>query len=233
MKTSHLALGVLGAGLFCGGAYLARSSSATPVATTPAAAPIVAAARVSPPVLPPHRSSATLAADLRDPDPKVRAVAIADVASDPDADPRVLLVASRDPEIAVALRATAALGKLYARGAVPASELVTRSTDRALDTKVRTMAMNGLGGIPSAEAATLFTDLVAHGDPIERRSAALQLANQDPEIAVPVLIAALGDTDEVVRGNSVDALRRLGRGRDYGSDANAWRSWWQSRIVTP
>jgi HEAT repeat protein len=233
MRTSHLLLGVAGAGLFCAGVVLARSSSPAAPAPVVAAPAVVATTRTVAPVLAPHRTSSTLAADLRDPDARVRAVAIADVARDPDADPKLLLAASRDRDVGVALRATAALGKLYAQGAIPASELATRATDHALDPKVRTMAMNGLGGVPSTDAAKLFAELAATGDPMERRASVTQLANQDAAAAVPLLIDALGDADEIVRGNAVEALRHQARGRDYGTDANAWRSWWQSRIVTP
>jgi len=53
--------------------------------------------------------------------------------------------------------------------------------------------------------------------------------HQDPEVAVPALIDALADADEVVRANALEALRGRARGRDFGSDAGAWRAWWQSR----
>ena len=56
---------------------------------------------------------------------------------------------------------------------------------------------------------------------------------QSADVAVPALIGALADADDYVRGNALESLKRLARGRDYGTDANAWRSWWQSRIVAP
>ena len=64
---------------------------------------------------------------------------------------------------------------------------------------------------------------------MERRTAAILLAHQDPELAVPALIGALGDADEYVRSNAVEALRARSRGREFGLDAAAWRAWWQAR----
>ena len=229
MKAQHLLLGGLGAALFGAGAYLARSSTSTAAPPAPVAQPAPARVAAPPPTLAPHRATTGLAADLHDADPRVRAAALAEAVRDGDADPAMLLAASRDPDPGVGLRATAALGKLYAQGAIPARELALRAQDTTLDPKVRTMAMNGLGGVPSDEASRLFTDLVARGEPLERRSAAIQLAQQDAAIAVPALIGALADADELVRANAAESLRRFARGRDFGTDANAWRSWWQAR----
>jgi len=60
-------------------------------------------------------------------------------------------------------------------------------------------------------------------------SAAILLVHQDPELAMPALIGALADTDELVRSNALDSLRARSRGRDFGTDAAAWRAWWQAR----
>lgn len=217
MKTALL--GVAGAGLFLAGVVLAKSSHSEPsqVVTTPSGRTYVA----PPPV---HMTER----DRRDPDPVVRARALAQVTDSP-----TLLEASRDPSPEIGLRATAELGKLYANGELPASELIARIRDRSLDEKVRGMAMNGLGMVRAPEAAALFVDQLAHGEPVERRTAAVLLMNQDEAVAVPALIAALGDGDEYVASNANEALVHLARGKNLGMDANAWRSYWQSRNVRP
>ena len=166
--------------------------------------------------------------DLRDADPKVRRAAIREAAKE-GADAQVFLAASRDPDREVAILATDALGKLHAKGEVPAAELIARVVDKSIDERVRVSAINGLGVVASPEAAQALVELVARGDMLERRSAAILLSHQDPELAIPALITALGDADEVVRANALESLRARARGRDFGNDASAWRTWWQSR----
>ncbi len=180
-------------------------------------------ARASKPAIP------GLAQDLADPDPRVRRAAVREAARDGDLDPAVMLAASRDRDLEVGIVATEALGKLHADGRIPAHELIARVTDRSVDERVRVSAINGLGLVASDEAGRFLADLVVRGEPTDRRSAAILLVHQDPELAVPALITALGDADEVVRGNAVEALRARSRGRDFGSDAAAWRAWWQTR----
>lgn len=205
-----------GGGLFLAGVVLARQ--------THSETPVVASGKTyvaPPPVKMTER-------DRRDPDVRVRARAMATVT-----DPPTLLEASRDPSPEIGMRATAELGKLYASGELPASELIARIRDRGLDAKVRGMAMNGLGMVRSPEAATLFVDQLSHGDPVERRTAAVLLMNQEEDAAVPALIAALSDRDEYVASNANEALVHLARGKDLGMDAGAWRTYWQSRNVRP
>ncbi|MEO8552380.1 MAG: HEAT repeat domain-containing protein [Kofleriaceae bacterium] len=170
-----------------------------------------------------------LAADLRDPDPRVRRAAVTELAHSDARDPATLLAASRDPDPNVALAATEGLGALYRDGRITAKELADRITDHALGEKIRVAAMNELGIVPAKDAATLLADLVAHGDVGERRSAAILLSHQDPAVAVPALIGVLADADEYVRLNAVESLKQLARGRDFGQDAAAWTRWWQSR----
>jgi HEAT repeat protein len=165
-----------------------------------------------------------LAEDLKDPDPKVRRAAVREAD-----DAKTLLAASRDPDLEVAATATEALGKLHARSEVSVDEMIARATDRSLNERVRVSALNGLGLVASPDAAKTLVELVHRGDTIEKRSAAILLVHQDPEVAMPALIDALGDADEVVRANALEALKSRARGRDFGSDSNAWRSWWQSR----
>ena len=170
-----------------------------------------------------------LAADLSDADPKVRRAAVREIAADRGADPALLLAASRDPDLEVGVTAVEALGKLHADGQVSAQELIARATDRKLDERVRISALNGLGLVPSPEAASLLVELASRGDVGERRTAAILLVHQDPSAAVPALIGLLGDADEYARSNALESLRARARGRDFGIDAGAWRAWWQAR----
>jgi HEAT repeat protein len=188
-------------------------------------APITAARA---PALPTKAAVPGLEQDLRDTDPKVRRAAVREAARD-GGDPQIFLAASRDPDREVAIVATEALAKAHARGEVPASELIARVTDRSVDERVRVSAINGLGLVESPEAARTLAELVHRGDMLEKRSAAILLVHQDPDIAVPALIDALADADEVVRANALEALRGKARGRDFGVDAGAWRAWWQAR----
>lgn len=207
----------------CGDAREAPAPKPREARIAPATSP------AAPPVLPRKPAVPGLAQDLEDADPKVRRAAMREAARDADADPRIFLAASRDPDREVAITATEALAKAHARGELPASELIARATDRSIDERVRVSAINGLGLVPSAEAARALVELVHRGDMLEKRSASILLVHQDPEVAVPALIDALGDADEVVRANALEALRARARGRDFNMDAGAWRSWWQSR----
>ncbi|MBW3609591.1 MAG: hypothetical protein KY463_14875, partial [Actinobacteria bacterium] len=113
-------------------------------------------ARVTAPALP-SRSVPGLEQDLRDPDPKVRRAAAREAAKDGDA--KLLLEASRDRDQEVAITATDGLGKLHARGELPASELIARVVDKAIDERVRVSAINGLGVVASPEASKTLVEL--------------------------------------------------------------------------
>ena len=170
----------------------------------------------------------SLASDLQDRDSTVRRAAVREAAAIPDLDPQVLLTASRDPDLEVAVVATEALGTRYAKGAIGTKEMIERATDRSLDVRVRVSAINGLGQVAHPDAAETLVRMLATGDLAERRSAAILLVHQEPKLAVPALIEALADADEVVRSNALESLRARSRGRDFGTDATAWRRWWQS-----
>ena len=246
MRARPLVLGAAAAGLLAAGLWLGHASSAAsePVAseaapraprsapTAPVAGPVMRAPATTPaPTLARRTASPdrALAADLADPDPKVRRAAVREVAADPAADPATLLAASRDPDLEVGVVATARLGKLHEAGELPAAELIARARDRSLDPRVRLTALDALGVVPSPEAAAFLADLLSGGDTFDRTNAAILIAHQDLEIAVPALIRALGDAEPQVRSNAVDALRLRARGRDFGSDAAAWQAWWQAR----
>ena len=244
MRPRTIAIGALALALVGVGAWLLdRSRSATashasarspvPAATNEVASSPRPSARVRPPtptlVRPTTPIAPGLEADLTDASARVRREAIRELALDRDADPAALVRASRDPDPSVAALATDALGKLHAEGRVPAKEILANATNRSLDERVRAVAFNAVGVVPSAETAHALVDALARGSVFERRVAAVLLAHQDPEAVVSALIDALGDADEVVRDNALNSLRARSRGRDFGSDAAAWRAWWQSR----
>ncbi|NVB83334.1 MAG: hypothetical protein HOV81_33490 [Kofleriaceae bacterium] len=227
-------LGAGGAGLLAFGVWLgAQRPSADAPAATPAASAPVAARTQAPtrPMLATRKPTPGLAADLRDPDPRVRRNAIAELAASDAADPDTLLAASRDANLDVALAATEGLGALYRSGRIDAKVLADRASDPSANVKIRVAAVNGLGLAASDDAGRLLADLVAHGDDYARRTAAISLVHQDPQIAVPALISALRDADQNVRENAHESLRALARGRDLGEDPTAWQRWWQSRAT--
>jgi HEAT repeat protein len=248
--TPRIPLFLAAAGLLAGGVWLGRSSSPAPasaavVAPTSAAPAGAAPDQPSPSSLRPSARSLArspslarppaapadpgLAADLSDADPRVRRAAVRELAAAPGVEPALLLAASRDPDLQVGVTATEALGKLHGEGAISARDLIARATDHKLDERVRVTALNGLGVVSSPEAAALLGELAARGDLGERRTAAILLAHQEPAAAVPALIALLGDADEYVRSNALESLRARARGRDFGTDAAAWRAWWSAR----
>ncbi|MBA2542532.1 MAG: hypothetical protein H0V17_23015 [Deltaproteobacteria bacterium] len=242
MRARVLALVLGGTTLLGFGLWLGRSSSSearvrdTSVAAEPVerARPVVAAARpqvVARPSLPRRAPSPArgLAADLISSDTNIRRAAVAEVAQASDADPQVLLAASKDVEPGIAGTAFVALGKLYADGQVPVADMIARATDRSVHTRVRPLAINALGAVANPDAAAVLATMVATGDVGERRAASALLAMQDAEIAVPALIRALADADEYVRDNALNGLKAKSRGRDFGTDAGAWQAWWQSR----
>jgi HEAT repeat protein len=228
---------LLGAGIWLGIATTTSSKAADPApvaaempATATAAVAPARTARTSPPALSPRHAptSVSLAADLHDADPKVRRAATRELARGKDPDPAALLAAARDPDLEVSMVATSGLGKLYADGQISTADMVARATDRTSQQRVHVLALNGLGTVPTAEAAALLTDLLRSGDVVDRRSAANLLQSQDAELASPPLIDALADADEGVREAALASLRARSRGRDFGTDAAAWRAWWQA-----
>ena len=242
MRRGTILLGLGAAALLGGGLWLGRASSATAHSSAPTAAPTIRSAAIPASSAPAPRAARTptlssrttvatpgLAADLNASDPKIRRAAIREAARDANVDPAILLTASRDPDLEVGFTAMTALGTRYADGSVPASELIARATDRGLNDRVRGSALNGLGVVAAPAAAALFVDLLAHGNVMERATAAILLVHQDPDVAIPALIAALGDADDHVKANALESLRSRSRGRDFGTDAAAWQAWWRGQ----
>ena len=230
MQRSTIITAVAAAGLVAFGVWLGRASTQKPQA--PAQQEVAPADQNTIPVTierTPRRAPAlekrsappAVAADLVHTDPKIRRAAVREVE-----DPKLLLEASRDADVEVAYLATQSLTKLYADGQISAKDMHARATDRNSPERVRNTALNGFGQIASPEAAATLAELVERGDVVERRSAAALLAKQDPAIAVPALIGALDDEDQWVRSQAIDALKTRSRGRDFGTDAAAWRAWW-------
>lgn len=240
MQRGTLLLGLGAAALLGGGLWLGRASSAIADAPTDPTAPAIRTAAIPAPPAPPPRAARTptlpprttvatpgLASDLAAADPKVRRAAIREAARDSELDPAVLLHASRDPDVEVGFAAMTALGTRYADGSIPASEMLARASDRTLDNRVRSSALNGLGVVAAPEAAAFFVDRLARGTVPERATAAILLVHQDPSLAIPALITALADAEEHVRSNALESLRTRSRGRDFGTDAAAWQAWWR------
>jgi HEAT repeat protein len=237
MRGKLLALAAGGAALLGAGSWLGgqHASAEQPHATTQLERS-TSSTPVERPALPTTMRSATtkapmpgLAADLNDPDPKVRRNAIAELAQSDAADPETLRAASRDTNLDVALAATEGLGTLYGNGAISAADLLARATDPNAPAKVRVVAINGLGAVASPESAAALASLLRSSDDYARRSAAILLVHQDPAVAMPALIAALRDTDENTRANAHESLRTLARGRDLGDDPASWQRWWTER----
>ncbi|MBA3456518.1 MAG: hypothetical protein H0T42_25745 [Deltaproteobacteria bacterium] len=242
MRRGTLLLGLAAVALVGGGLWL-RSSAATADAPAPPVAQVQSAAIPAPPeapaatraarspALPSRTTVATpgLTADLTAADPRIRRAAIREAARDSDLDSAVLISASRDPDLEVGITAMIALGKRYAEGTLPVTEMIARASDRGLNDRVRVSALNAIGVVATPEAAALLVDLIGHGTVMERGTAAILLVHQDPELAMPALIGALGDADDHVRANALEALRTRSRGRDFGTDAAAWQAWWRGQ----
>lgn len=193
-----------------------------PVETAPSASPTV--------VAPPERverTPAKLATDLKAADPKTRRSAVREAGRTEDV--QALLAATRDEDAGVARTAVGVLNKLYGGGKVAPSQMIALASDRSLDERTRGLVIQGVGAIKHVDSAAMLVRMLAGGNELERRAAATLLARQDPEIAVPALITALSDPDEMVRTAAVESLTTLSNGNAFGTDAGAWRAWWQAR----
>ena len=93
--------------------------------------------------------------------------------------------------------------------------------------------MTALGRIGDGRAAVDLMEVLRSAfDPELRASAAEALGRIGGETAVPLLIEVLSRDAPPVRQKAADALRSL-TGKSWGTDADAWRRWWESRGSTP
>lgn len=205
----------------------AAVSAREPPATRPVRAP-AAAPRQGARAAASGAASEALARDLADPDPRARGAALRTIEQAPAAEwVDEVEGAMRDSNPSVSATAADVLGRLYQEHLVEPRRMVEHYRDGALPFRTRSALLSGFGQQPTDEAAQLLLELARSTDERERRAAAILLANQEPRVAVPALIEALGDRDEWVRANARESLTRLARGRDYGEDVAAWRAWWE------
>ena len=90
---------------------------------------------------------------------------------------------------------------------------------------VRWQAIKALGERPEAEATDLLLQQLAREDGDLRRVVVDVLGKRGDQKAFPACVRALADADAEVRRRAARALGRL-TGQDFGSDAAAWRRWW-------
>ena len=93
--------------------------------------------------------------------------------------------------------------------------------------------VTALGRIGDARATVDLMEVLRSAfDPALRASAAEALGRIGGEKAVPLLIEVLGRDAPPVRRQAANALGSL-TGESWGTDADAWSRWWESRGSTP
>ena len=99
--------------------------------------------------------------------------------------------------------------------------------------QLRGALVTALGRIGDARAtADLMEVLRSAFDPALRASAAEALGRTGGETAVPLLIEVLRRDAPAVRRQAANALGAL-TGQGWGTDADAWSRWWESRAPKP
>ena len=99
--------------------------------------------------------------------------------------------------------------------------------------QLRGALVTALGRIGDARAtADLMEVLRSAFDPALRASSAEALGRIGGETAVPLLIEVLRRDAPPVRRRAANALGSL-TGQSWGTDADAWSRWWESRESTP
>jgi HEAT repeat protein len=142
---------------------------------------------------------------LRDPDPKVRSLAVCGLAAAGDIRAVGALIGTLDdvdPEIR--RRAAVALGKLGDRTAASALRQAARGTDVDL----HRAAIMALGELDAG--LDVLAESIKDGDPAERARAAIALGETHDVNAIPPLTDALTDDDPTVRSRAREALEKIG-----------------------
>ena len=104
--------------------------------------------------------------------------------------------------------------------------------DETANFRLQGALVTALGRIGDRRAAVdLMQVLRSAFDPALRASAAEALGRIGGETAVPLLIEVLRRDTPAVRRQAADALGSL-TGESWGTDADAWRRWWESRGST-
>lgn len=78
----------------------------------------------------------------------------------------------------------------------------------------------------SGDALTALLGFLNSGSPTVRQHAAAVLSVLRDSRALPAVIAALSDSDRIVRSYLAQALRNQ-TGMDFGEDQAAWGEWWE------
>jgi HEAT repeat protein len=91
------------------------------------------------------------------------------------------------------------------------------------DVTMRGMALQALGRMKSGRAVDAASRALKDEAPEVRMQAADALSDAGDQKAVDALVGALGDEHWGVRAHAAAALRKL-TGRDFGQDAERWRS---------
>jgi HEAT repeat protein len=147
-----------------------------------------------------------LIAELEDPDPRVRRVAVCGLAA--SGHPRAvehIIRALRDPDVAVRERAAVALGRIGDRRAAPAlAEAAVREDDPA----VHRAALLSLGELGPVALEVLVRELHCR-EVADRICAAIALGETRDIAAAEPLVEALKDEDETVRIRAREALEKI------------------------
>jgi hypothetical protein len=143
-----------------------------------------------------------------------------------------LLLLLKEPDPRVKSEAMEALGAIAdPRGVLPLSVFL-----RDEDWRLRATAARALGAIRDPRALAPLLRAI-EGDPtaIVVESAAAALALLDRPEAIPAVLARLesaGTDDMRLSDVLARALRSLS-GRDFGTEAAAWRAWWEDAKTRP
>ena len=162
---------------------------------------------------------------LDDPDAKVRQQAIHALArfraTEAMASCRGMLAGDKEPTV----RSTAAafLGEVQSPLNGPALVEALGDTDE----RVRVAVVTSLGKLDWQESAGDLMGRLEDPSEMVRETAVIALGKLKAQVAVPALIEMLDQEDEVPASRIREALTAI-TGKNFGIDAEPWRSWYQS-----